>query len=43
MARRTYLEWPKEKSKHGLFWANLRAAINVKLMDQRGEVNHIQN
>ncbi|XP_049487883.1 toll-like receptor 1 [Panthera uncia] len=34
MARRTYLEWPKEKSKHGLFWANLRAAINIKLMEQ---------
>ncbi|NP_001123896.1 toll-like receptor 1 precursor [Macaca mulatta] len=34
MARRTYLEWPKEKSKHGLFWANLRAAINIKLTEQ---------
>ncbi|XP_049646073.1 toll-like receptor 1 [Suncus etruscus] len=33
MARRTYLEWPKEKSKHGLFWANLRAAINIKLLE----------
>uniref|UniRef100_A0A8C3J9J8 Toll-like receptor n=1 Tax=Calidris pygmaea TaxID=425635 RepID=A0A8C3J9J8_9CHAR len=31
MAKRTYLEWPKEKSKQALFWANLRAAINVKL------------
>ncbi|XP_060633808.2 toll-like receptor 1 [Anolis sagrei] len=31
MAKRTYLEWPKEKSKHGLFWANLRAAIQIKL------------
>ncbi|XP_029445272.1 toll-like receptor 1 [Rhinatrema bivittatum] len=31
MAQRTYLEWPKEKRKHGLFWANLRAAINVSL------------
>ncbi|NWZ29665.1 TLR1 protein, partial [Asarcornis scutulata] len=27
MAKRTYLEWPKERSKRGLFWANLRAAI----------------
>ncbi|NXC37270.1 TLR6 protein, partial [Campylorhamphus procurvoides] len=27
MAKRTYLEWPKERSKHALFWANLRAAI----------------
>ncbi|KAM7158748.1 toll-like receptor 6 isoform 2-T4 [Molossus nigricans] len=31
MAQRTYLEWPKEKSKHGLFWANIRAAFNIKL------------
>ncbi|XP_059577618.1 toll-like receptor 1 [Alligator mississippiensis] len=31
MAKRTYLEWPKEKNKHGLFWANLRAAININL------------
>lgn len=31
MTQRTYLEWPKEKSKHGLFWANIRAAFNVKL------------
>ncbi|CAH7451232.1 Tlr1 [Phodopus roborovskii] len=33
MAQRTYLEWPMEKSKHGLFWANLRATINVKLVN----------
>ncbi|XP_049645779.1 toll-like receptor 6 [Suncus etruscus] len=31
MAQRTYLEWPKEKNKHGLFWANIRAVFNVKL------------
>ncbi|XP_013009808.1 toll-like receptor 6 [Cavia porcellus] len=31
MAQRTYLEWPTEKSKHGLFWANIRAAFNIKL------------
>ncbi|XP_065260956.1 toll-like receptor 1 [Emys orbicularis] len=31
MAKRTYLEWPKEKSKHGLFWANLKVAINTNL------------
>ncbi|XP_027246533.1 toll-like receptor 6 isoform X1 [Cricetulus griseus] len=31
MARRTYLEWPTEKSKHGLFWANLRASFITKL------------
>ncbi|XP_016061915.1 PREDICTED: toll-like receptor 6 [Miniopterus natalensis] len=32
MAQRTYLEWPKEKSKHGLFWANIKASFNVKLI-----------
>ncbi|XP_045038601.2 toll-like receptor 6 [Desmodus rotundus] len=32
MTQRTYLEWPKEKSKRGLFWANIRAAFNVKLV-----------
>ncbi|NWI19905.1 TLR6 protein, partial [Crypturellus soui] len=31
MAKRTYLEWPKERSKHALFWANLRAAITINL------------
>ncbi|XP_003773361.1 toll-like receptor 6 [Sarcophilus harrisii] len=31
MAQRTYLEWPKEKSKQVFFWANIRAAFNVKL------------
>ncbi|NXJ78903.1 TLR1 protein, partial [Trogon melanurus] len=31
MAKRTYLEWPKERSKRALFWANLRAAINTNL------------
>ncbi|XP_009818707.2 toll-like receptor 1 [Gavia stellata] len=31
MAKRTYLEWPKERSKHALFWANLRAAISINL------------
>ncbi|XP_026958965.1 toll-like receptor 1 [Sagmatias obliquidens] len=42
MAQRTYLEWPKEKSKHRLFWANLRASINIKLMDKAKEINHTQ-
>ncbi|XP_053259846.1 toll-like receptor 6 [Podarcis raffonei] len=37
MAKRTYLEWPKEKSKHGLFWSNLRAAIYVKLSSNEEE------
>ncbi|XP_012864466.1 PREDICTED: toll-like receptor 6 [Dipodomys ordii] len=31
MTQRTYLEWPTEKSKHGLFWANIRAAFNIEL------------
>nr|ACS92620.1 toll-like receptor 1 type 2 [Meleagris gallopavo] len=29
MAKRTYLEWPRERSKRALFWANLRAAISI--------------
>ncbi|KAM3937526.1 toll-like receptor 1 [Leptodactylus fuscus] len=35
MKHRTYMEWPKEKGKHGLFWANLREAIkaNIPLED----------
>ncbi|XP_077136024.1 toll-like receptor 1 [Ranitomeya variabilis] len=33
MKQRTYLEWPREKSKHALFWANLRAAISINLSD----------
>uniref|UniRef100_A0A8C8RYM4 Toll-like receptor n=1 Tax=Pelusios castaneus TaxID=367368 RepID=A0A8C8RYM4_9SAUR len=41
MAKRTYLEWPKEKSKHGLFWANLRAAININL-PVSAKVNGVQ-
>lgn len=31
MAKRTYLEWPTEKGKRGLFWANIRAAFSMKL------------
>ncbi|XP_027692012.1 toll-like receptor 10 isoform X1 [Vombatus ursinus] len=41
MAQRTYLEWPKEKNKHGLFWANLRAAININLSES-GKMNKSQ-
>ncbi|XP_068924595.1 toll-like receptor 10 [Petaurus breviceps papuanus] len=41
MAQRTYLEWPKEKNKHRLFWANLRAAININL-SQSGKMNESQ-
>ncbi|NXK54670.1 TLR6 protein, partial [Chauna torquata] len=42
MAKRTYLEWPKERSKHALFWANLRAAININL-PMSFEVNEEQS
>ncbi|KAM3831627.1 toll-like receptor 6 [Vipera latastei] len=31
MAKRTYLEWPRDKRKHAFFWANLRAALQIKL------------
>ncbi|NXF36805.1 TLR1 protein, partial [Nyctibius bracteatus] len=31
MAKQTYLEWPKERSKRALFWANLRAGISINL------------
>ncbi|XP_077136026.1 toll-like receptor 1 [Ranitomeya variabilis] len=36
MKQRTYMEWPKDKRKHGLFWANLREAIqtNIALEDE---------
>ncbi|KAG8591675.1 hypothetical protein GDO81_000263 [Engystomops pustulosus] len=37
MQQRTYLEWPKEKSKHSLFWANLRAAISINLSESQLE------
>ncbi|NXY44341.1 TLR1 protein, partial [Ceuthmochares aereus] len=37
MAKRTYLEWPKERSKRALFWANLRAAISINLPMADGE------
>ncbi|XP_042323379.1 toll-like receptor 6 isoform X2 [Sceloporus undulatus] len=38
MVKRTYLEWPKEKSKQGLFWANLRAAIQIKLLSDEDKL-----
>ncbi|CAL8355049.1 unnamed protein product [Merluccius merluccius] len=31
MSKHTYLEWPQEKAKHRLFWANLRAALQEDL------------
>lgn len=31
MSRRTYLEWPQERTKQVLFWANLRAVLQADL------------
>lgn len=31
MARHTYLEWPQDRAKQRLFWANLRAALQADL------------
>lgn len=31
MARHTYLEWPQDRGKQRLFWANLRAALQADL------------
>ncbi|KAM4053328.1 toll-like receptor 6 isoform 1-T4 [Anomaloglossus baeobatrachus] len=39
MKQRTYLEWPQEKSKHALFWANLRAAISINLSEIEHETS----
>lgn len=36
MARRTYLEWPHDKAKQRMFWANLRAALQADLPDSVG-------
>nr|XP_033803378.1 toll-like receptor 1 [Geotrypetes seraphini] len=43
MAKRTYLEWPKEKSKHRLFWANLRQSINVQLPEHKMNLEKVFN
>ncbi|XP_078402309.1 toll-like receptor 1 isoform X1 [Cetorhinus maximus] len=31
MAKKTYLEWPSDKNKQRLFWANLQATIGINL------------
>ncbi|NXC69062.1 TLR6 protein, partial [Anhinga anhinga] len=44
MAKRTYLEWPKERNRHALFWANLRAAISINLpisFEENEEQSHV--
>ncbi|XP_034546846.1 toll-like receptor 1 [Notolabrus celidotus] len=33
MGRHTYLEWPQDRAKHRLFWANLRVALQADLPD----------
>ncbi|XP_049487880.1 toll-like receptor 10 [Panthera onca] len=35
MEKKAYLEWPKDRRKCGLFWAKLRASINVNLLETR--------
>ncbi|XP_057585705.1 toll-like receptor 10 [Hippopotamus amphibius kiboko] len=35
MEKKAYLEWPKDRRKCGLFWANLRVAICVNLLETR--------
>ncbi|XP_039704669.1 toll-like receptor 10 [Pteropus medius] len=35
MEKKAYLEWPKDRRKCGLFWAHLRATLNVNLSDTR--------
>ncbi|XP_051029979.1 toll-like receptor 10 [Phodopus roborovskii] len=35
LEKQVHLEWPKDRRKCGLFWANLRAAVNVNLSDTR--------
>lgn len=41
MEKKAYLEWPKDRRKCGLFWANLRASINVNLLETR-EMRELQ-
>ncbi|XP_072352673.1 toll-like receptor 1 [Scyliorhinus torazame] len=31
MAKKTYLEWPNDKNKQRLFWANLQATVGINL------------
>ncbi|KAL7861106.1 hypothetical protein AOLI_G00174550 [Acnodon oligacanthus] len=41
MARRTYLEWPQDKAKQRMFWANLRAVLQADLPTPLREENEI--
>uniref|UniRef100_A0A674DNB9 Toll-like receptor 1 n=1 Tax=Salmo trutta TaxID=8032 RepID=A0A674DNB9_SALTR len=40
MGRHTYLEWPQDRGKHRLFWANLRAALQC-LRQEAQKVSNI--
>lgn len=35
LEKKAFLEWPRDRHKCVLFWANLRAAINVNLLETR--------
>nr|XP_012330420.1 toll-like receptor 10 [Aotus nancymaae]XP_012330423.1 toll-like receptor 10 [Aotus nancymaae]XP_012330424.1 toll-like receptor 10 [Aotus nancymaae] len=35
LEKKAYLEWPKDRRKCGLFWANLRAALNIHVSATR--------
>ncbi|XP_010336491.3 toll-like receptor 10 [Saimiri boliviensis] len=35
LEKKAYLEWPKDRRKCGLFWANLRAALNIRVSATR--------
>ncbi|KAM6150270.1 toll-like receptor 10 [Erethizon dorsatum] len=40
--KKAYLEWPKDRRKCGLFWANVRTAISANLIDTR-EMRELQS
>ncbi|XP_075050885.1 toll-like receptor 1 [Mixophyes fleayi] len=40
MKHRTYMEWPKEKSKQFMFWANLREIIKIDFPVEEEEISY---